>query len=372
MRIVQILPYAMARPGGVQAHVRDLSRWLRGEGHEVRVVAPPTPEGVCAAGTECCGRSRLVSMFGTRFEVSYAFGPERRRLVEDLRDWGADLVHLHTPWTPFVAWQVWRGLRLPTVTTFHATLPGTESGGATARLLRAAAGHFLSHSRVVVVPSPTPLVHLGAAAQRARVEVVPPCIDLKPWRDAQKSVQNQHLEIAFLGRFEARKGLDVLLAAWPEIASALPNARLTVAGGGELRPLVAAALAAPHGGRIRLVEQPDDATARALVAGADIFAAPAPYGESFGLVLVEAMAAGALPVAAANPGYASVMSGEGAELLVPPGDAGALARRIVSLAGDRPARERLLAWAARRCEAADIRSAGPVFARLYAEALRGA
>lgn len=371
MRIVQILPYAMARPGGVQAHVRDLSRWLRGEGHEVRIVAPPTPEGVCASGTECCGRSRLVTMFGTRFEVSYAFGPERRRLVEDLRDWGADLVHLHTPWTPFVAWQVWRGLRLPTVTTFHATLPGTEAGGVTARLLRAAAGHFLSHSRIVVVPSPTPLAHLGAAARDVRVEVVPPCIDLEPWRNARKSEQNQNLEIVFLGRFEARKGLDVLLAAWPDIASALPDARLTVAGGGDLKPLVEAALAAPHGGRIRLVERPDDATARALVAGADIFAAPAPYGESFGLVLVEAMAAGALPVAAANPGYAGVLSGEGAELLVPPGDAGALARRIVSLAGDRPARERLAAWADARAQYADIRGTGPVFARLYAEALRG-
>ena len=369
MRIVQILPYAMARPGGVQSHVRDLSHWLRGEGHEVRIVAPPTPDGICAYGTECCGKSRMVSMFGTRFEVSYALRAERRRLIADLRDWGADLVHLPTPWTPFVAWQVWRELRLPTVTTFHATLPAADVSGLAARVLRIAARHFLSHSRIVVVPSPTPLPHLGAAARDARVEVVPPSVDLAPWRQARKTEQNQGLDIVFLGRFEARKGLDVLLAAWPQIASALPDARLTIAGGGELRPLVEHALVLPHGERIRLVDRPDDITARTLVGGADIFAAPAPYGESFGLVLVEAMAAGALPVAAANDGYASVMNGEGAELLVPPGDAGALAQRIVSLAGDRPARERLTVWADARAQGADIRGTGPVFTRLYREAL---
>ena len=198
---------------------------------------------------------------------------------------------------------------------------------------------------------------------------MPPSVDLAPWRQARKIKQNQGLEIVFLGRFEARKGLDVLLAAWPQIASALPDARLTIAGGGELRPLVEQALVLPHGTRIRLVDRPDDVTARALVGGADIFAAPAPYGESFGLVLVEAMAAGALPVAAANDGYASVMSGEGAALLVPPGDAGAMAQRIVSLAGDRPARERLAAWADARAQGADIRGTGPVFAGLYREAL---
>lgn len=96
MRIVQICPYDMARPGGVQSHVRDLSCWLRDEGHDVRIVAPHPPTGVAGGEVICCGRARMVSMFGTRFEVSLAGRRELKELAADLGDWGAEIVHLHT------------------------------------------------------------------------------------------------------------------------------------------------------------------------------------------------------------------------------------------------------------------------------------
>ncbi|WP_417766996.1 glycosyltransferase family 4 protein [Stappia sp.] len=363
----------MTRPGGVQSHVRDLSCWLRNEGHAVRVVAPYPPAGVAGGGVTCCGRARMVSMFGTRFEVSLAGRHELRRLAADLHDWGAEVVHLHTPWTPLMAWQLWQRLHLPTVTTFHATLPEASDSGVSGRVLHSIAGYFMKRSRAVVVPSEAPLAHLRPQERGISAHVLPPAVNLAPWREAGfRRAENPAggLEVGFLGRFEARKGLDVLLEAWPGISVQVPDARLTIAGAGPLLPSVREAMAGVHGDRIRLVETPDDATARALVAAWDIVVAPAPYGESFGLVLVEAMAAGALPVAAANAGYASVLGqGEGVGLLVPPGDAGALIRRIAELAERPDERDALRRWSVSRAGELDLPEVGPRLAEIYREAL---
>lgn len=375
MRIVQICPYDMARPGGVQSHVRDLAAWLRRAGHEVRVVAPRPLAGQLSAGVDVCGRARSVAMFGTRFEVSLARAGELRTLSSELLNWGAEVVHLHTPWTPLMAWQLWRRLDLPTVTTFHATLPDPDANGFSGRVLRRAARHFMNRSRAVVVPSKAPLAHLRPEGAGANTHILPPSVDLGAWREAGRVHETRpsstaRLEIGFLGRFEARKGLDVLLDAWPTIAGHLPHARLTVAGGGAMLPNIRDAMAKQCGERIRLVENPDDSAARDLVAGWDIFAAPAPYGESFGLVLVEAMAAGALPVAAANAGYASVLgAGEGAGLLVPPGDVEAFAMRVVGLALAPGRRRQLVDWTRRRAEAFDMPAVGPRFLEIYRAAL---
>lgn len=389
MRIVQVVPYDMARPGGVQAHVTALACWLRAAGHPTRIVAPHPVAGGAVPGVDHCGRARPLSLLATRFEVSLASPSAVRALARGLvADWGADLVHLHTPWTPLVAWQVWRALDLPMVATFHATLPDPASRGLGARLLRAAADHFRARARAVIVPSTAPLRHLDGGARRSpgsAPHVLAPSVDLSPWRlagsEAGPRAAREGPHIVFLGRFEARKGLDVLLAAWPRIAAGLPGARLTVAGAGPLEGHVHDGRSAPGGARIALVCAPDDAHARALVASADIFAAPAPHGESFGIVLLEAMAAGAVPVAAANPGYASVLAGEGAgegggegagegvRLLVPPGDPAALASRILELAGQPAELARLRAWGAARADSFDIAATGPAYLAVYKAAL---
>ena len=110
MKIVQLCPYAMARPGGVQRNVRDLSAWLDQQGHETRIIAPPAPgEAPKRAGRLIkIGRSRAFGTHGTAFELSRASRHELRQTVQELRDWGAELIHMHTPWTPMLVWQFWR------------------------------------------------------------------------------------------------------------------------------------------------------------------------------------------------------------------------------------------------------------------------
>ncbi|MDF0600033.1 glycosyltransferase family 4 protein [Psychromarinibacter sp. C21-152] len=365
MKIVQLCPYDMDRPGGVQRHVRDLAAWCRAQGHETRILCPPAPGG--APGTDEAvtrlGRSRMLRVHGTGFEIARAGRSELRRTAAALQDWGADVVHMHTPWTPMLVAQLWRALGLPTLATVHATLPAPDAKGPVDRYIRWSARRILPRCDAVAVPSEAPLEMLRRVIPNLSAELRAPAIDLSPWRMARAAgaARRPGLSLVFLGRLEPRKGLDVLLAAWPRIRAAMPGAHLTIAGDGPLRAEAEAA----RGDGVLIVSRPDDAAAQTLLAAADLLIAPAPYGESFGLILAEAMAAGALPVAAANPGYASVLTGDGVDLLVPPGDAGALADKVIALAEDPERRARLRDWATARAATFDVAAQGPAYLEIY-------
>ncbi len=373
MKIVQLCPYAMDRPGGVQRHVRDLATWLTAQGHETRIVAPPAP-GAAPRHTGNLteiGRARAITLHGTAFEVSFAAPWHIARAARDLRNWGADVVHIHTPWTPLLVWQLWRALDLPTVTTVHATLPRIDGKGLHDRYIHRAARHFMTRSSAVITPSAAPLALLRQLAPGTPVRVLPPAVDLADWQAARHPLRpGNTVQMVFLGRLEARKGVAVLLDAWRRIGPGHPQLDLTIAGDGALRSAVEAAIRGDRTGRLHYVERPDDAAARRLVAGADLFLAPAPYGESFGIVLAEAMAAGAVPIAAANDGYASVLTGPGVEALVAPGNAEALADKIVMLARDPGKRHALRDWGEVHARQFGISTAGPAYLELYTASRR--
>ncbi|WP_425050414.1 glycosyltransferase family 4 protein [Psychromarinibacter sp. S121] len=360
MRIVQLCPYDMRRPGGVQRHVRDLSRWLTAQGHETRILCPPPPGA--APGTDqgitTLGHSRLIGAHGTEFELSFAGPRALAAAVKDLRAWGAEVVHMHTPWTPFLTSQLWSRLRLPTLATVHATLPAPNAKGKTDRFIRSAATRILPGCEAIVVPSPAPLDMLARVLPDLHPQILPPAIDLSDWTAAARPRDPGRLDLAFLGRLEPRKGLDIALAAWPRISRALPHATLTIAGDGPLRAKAQAA----QSDRVTVIGRPEDDAARALLGRSHMLLAPAPYGESFGLILLEAMAAGCLPVAAANAGYASVLTGPGAELLVPPNDPAALADKVIALA---KAPDTLKGWATAEAARFDVTQVGPDYLKVY-------
>lgn len=367
MKIVQVSPYAMDRPGGVQSHVRDLSNWLERQGHDVQIIAPPGKGG--APDVMTLGRVREISMHGTHFELSRASKSEIEGASMALFDWGADVVHLHTPWTPMLGWQVWKALELPTVATFHATLP--EGGGFDPMtwFLGRAAKYFDERLEGIVVPSRAPQAQWEARGHDPVPKILAPAIDLSEWRDVRQGPRHSEdgPHVIYLGRLEERKGVQVLVEAWKEVSRRLPAARLTIAGKGSME---GALREAAQGMRsIRFLPPPDNEAARALVARADFFAAPATGGESFGLVLIEAMAAGTIPIAAENEGYATVLANGGETLLVPPGDPAALADRIVLLASDQQKALDLRTWAMARAETFDVAQVGPRYVALYQAAV---
>ncbi len=372
MKIIEICPYDMARPGGVQTHVRDLSRWLGENGHEVLMLAPKSAPPYSEAGLRQIGVARSIGFQGSDFEISLARRREIFRLKHEIGDFGGELVHLHTPWTPLIAWQIWRNLGLPSVATFHATIPDQNRRSLGTWLLFRAAGYFMRRLDATVVPSSAPLSALRAHAGGRALTVIPPAINLTAWKEAGDSGRKSktaRVSILCLGRLDSRKGIATLLQAWTIIARSLPAATLTIAGSGKLEPEVIAAVRRAQG-RITFVKQPDRATALQLAGAADIFAAPAEFGESFGLVLLEAMAAGAVPVAAANPGYLTVMTATGRDLSFPPGDHAAMAEKIITLANRPDLRATYRDWGRAHALTFDLDHIGPKFEALFRQVLQ--
>jgi phosphatidylinositol alpha-mannosyltransferase len=365
MRIVEVSPYDMGRPGGVQNHIRDLAAWLGRQGHEAIIVAP-RGSGEPAANVLEIGRQKLFGLHGTVTEISFAASSDMARLRRAMSGFRPDLVHLHTPWTPLLPWQVWRALAVPTVSTFHATLPDPRS--LMGRGLLAAARYFLRNVDAAIAPSHVPARSLPSGPDLAEIAIIPPAVDLSAWFEAGAHGRDwpdrDDPLVAFLGRLEHRKGIDVLMQAWPDVSRAFPRARLVIAGSGPLDRSVHAWCEGRAG--VSWLPAPDAASARALIGQASILVAPSRYGESFGIVLAEAMAAGAAPVAAANDGYADTLAGPHAgDLLFPPDDARALAARIAALLA---APERLAAirgWGLERGRSLDISTIGLRYESLF-------
>ena len=353
MRVLQVCPYDYARPGGVQRHVRDLSRALSAAGHAVTVAAPGPGD---TAGVHYIGSRRPWRMHGTGFELTWA----PRAAVEELARCPFDVLHVHTPWVPFMPWQVLSRLAplaRARVATFHDTPPHNVSGEMQRALYKVLSRRLSHRLDAMIAVSASVERHLRARAQCARYRL-PPCIDLGPYfamtrRDGGSAV-------LFIGRLEPRKGLLLLI----EALASLPGASLTVCGDGPQRG-AAEALAKRKGVAVRFTGALDDAGKLALYREADVLCAPSPYGESFGLVIAEAMAAGLPIVAAANDGYCTLLDGEGAAGLCAPGSAAALAERLGAVLASRDLRERLSAWGRREASRADINVRVPEFVALY-------
>lgn len=364
MNIIQLCPYAMDRPGGVQLHVRDLTNWLIGQGHNLCVISPPSPKQkpIHSPPYIEIGHSKQIGIHGTAFEISFAPFWQMRSLKKHMAEFRPDLIHVHTPWTPMIAGQVISALKLPLVTTIHATLPDHTKTGVLERYIRHSARRFLQKSQAVVTPSATPIPLLKTLLSEIEPSIIPPAIDLSSWRD--QGFAKKRNSFLFLGRLEDRKGVDVLLLAWPIIKTALPNAELIIAGDGPMRDHVSNAQLP---GMSFVGDIPRQRIMR-LMAETEVFLAPAKYGESFGLVLAEAMAASTVPIAASNPGYASVLT-EMPELLVPPNDPKALAVKAIQLSNHDNALQELQNRVQNLSYKADIERAGRTYAELYESVL---
>ena len=187
---------------------------------------------------------------------------------------------------------------------------------------------------------------------------MPPCIDLAPYRAverdrAQKKV-NATCRILFLGRLDPRKGIDILIEAFARLKAADAPVTLTVAGGGERLPWLRSAIKARGLNDITVLGPVAESDKMALYRDADIFCSPAPHGESFGIVLVEAMRSGLPVVAAANAGYQTILRQQAADCLARPGDAGDLANKLGALVESPERRRALSAWGREEAERYDV------------------
>jgi phosphatidylinositol alpha-mannosyltransferase len=377
LRIAQVCPYDLDRSGGVQVHVRDTAQALAELGHEVTIIAPhgssPPPPGAPAAGalrTMRLARARLVNFAGTRFELSLAVGDDRRQLRRLMAEDTFDVVHFHTPWTPFMATQAFLACKSARVVTFHDTPPERSAGVIGRAALGLLGGVILDTVDRVIAVSDAPRAHLPPRPGRG-VSIIPPCTDLRRFQAAvaPPAAPGSPITILFVGRLEPRKGVMVLLKAYRMLCAEGAPVRLLIAGAGREEPALRSYVAEHDLTGVEFLGAFDDAVAPALFAGCDIFCAPSPYGESFGVVLAEAMAAGRPVVAARNRGYRTVMQGEAEPFLADPGDEASLHDRLGQLVRDPALRRRLGDWGRAAAPSYDCRAVAPRLVTVYAEAI---
>jgi phosphatidylinositol alpha-mannosyltransferase len=370
LRIAQVCPYDIDRPGGVQAHIRDTSAALQRLGHEVTIIAPKAASPAQADGLDIrrIGRAAKVRISGTGFEFTLATGTEGRRL-KDLMRGGFDVVHYHTVWTPFLPLQARMASDAAAVATFHDTPPDSLGG----RLARAGLGllsrAILPWFEAAVAVSASPHSHLRPGPGR-QVAILPPCTDLKRFAAAEPPAETGGpVRLLFVGRLEPRKGCAILLEAYRRLRAEGLDARLSIVGAGPEEPALRRFVAAHNLDGVTFAGRATDADLPGWYAGCDIFCAPSPYGESFGIVVAEAMAAGRPVVAAANRGYATVLTGDAAAFLAAPGDAADLHAKLRTLVLDADARQRLGAWGREQARRYDCETIAPRLAALYREAV---
>lgn len=329
MRIGIVCPYSISVPGGVQEQVLGLARALRAKGHQARVLAPsdgPPPDGWVTP----LGNSIPTAANGSVAPI--APDPSAQlRLIRAVRDEGFDVLHLHEPLVPGACMTACLLKPTPLVGTFHAAGISASYEYLSPPLRWLASRLDL---RVVVSAEAEALAkeHLGGTYVHLYNGIeVDRFAKAEPWPTEGRT-------IFFLGRHEPRKGLDVLLAALP----ALP-ADVTVWIGSDGPDTEE--LKVRHAGDPRLVwlGRLSDDEKRQRLRAADVFCAPSLRGESFGVVLLEAMAAETAIVASDLSGYRLVARPDRDGVLVPPGDVAALGGALTRVLDDAALRTRLVA-----------------------------
>ena len=325
IRLIQVSPYSWDAPGGVQSHILQLAAHLRGRGHEVVILAPgdrpsADPHVRIVGGTVGLRWNGSVARISVSRSTWTGIGAALKELAPEI-------IHVHEPFTPGASMFAVFQANAPIVATFHSYYePGkfhSRVYAAAAPLLRPVWNRVDERIAVSEAARLTIVSRMGEAP----IRILPNGTDVAVFAGADPAPLPPGRKLLFVGRLEPRKGFSVAVDAFARLASDYPDLRLVVVGKGaeqdvvdRLEPSVRA--------RVDMMGFVGGADLPGFHRAADIFLAPSTGNESFGIVLVEAMAAG-LPVIASDiPGYRDVTRSGVEGLLVPPGDAGALAGAI--------------------------------------------
>ncbi|MET7640540.1 glycosyltransferase family 4 protein [Streptomyces sp. NPDC005438] len=346
MRVGIVCPYSWDVPGGVQFHIRDLAEHLLARGHQVSVLAPsddsPDPQGGTPAlpsYVTSAGRAVPVPYNGSVARLNFGF-LSAARVRRWVHEGNFDVLHLHEPATPSLALLACWAAEGPLVATFHTSNTRSRAMIAAYPILQPALEKISARIAVSEYARRTLVEHLGGDAV-----VIPNGVDVDffaraeprpPWLGATRAPAGSFgpPTLGFVGRIdEPRKGLPVLTRALPAILERLPRARLLVAGRGDREAAVRGL--PPHvRGRVEFLGTVSDEDKARLLRSVDLYVAPNTGGESFGIVLVEAMSAGAPVLASDLDAFAQVLGEGTVGELFPTGDADALARAAVRLLDD--------------------------------------
>jgi len=348
MKVGLVSPYDFATAGGVNDHVRHLAVQLQNLGHETRIFGPSSRADV---GVEAARFYRIgtpiairVNDSVARITLSFHLANEVAAIIAEER---FDVLHFHEPLMPALPMTMLRMSTTANVGTFHA-------------FARSNVGYF--YGRPFLEPYLQHLHRAITVSEPARdfvqryfpgypMRVIPNGIDLSIYRPGLppiRHLRDENLNILFVGRLEKRKGLGDLLRAYRAMVSRLPQSRLIIVGDGPLRSRVESYVARHRLPNVVLAGYVPESVKPRYYDSADIFCAPATGAESFGIVLLEALASGLPVVATEVPGYMSVLEPGRDSITVPPKNWRELAASLVILGRDPELRRRLAEYAQRK------------------------
>ena len=333
MRVGLVCPYSFDIPGGVQAHVADLARTLIGMGHHVSVLAPGDDSDATVEFPEFLvpsGRSMPIPYNGSVARLS--FGPVSYTKVRKwIRAGKFDVLHVHEPVAPSLSMIALIVADGPIVATFHTANPRSRMLAAFQGVLQPFLEKITGRIAVSELARQVQVEHLGGDAV-----IIPNGVDVQYFSGAEPlpGYPRAGGTVGFIGRFdEPRKGMVVLLDALRLLAPTRPDLQLRVAGSGDEKDLWE--LAGPdlrHA--LRFLGRVSDAEKAAMLKSLDVYCAPNTGGESFGIILTEAMSAGTPVVASDLDAFRRVLDGGIAGVLTPVGDSPALARSLGAVLDD--------------------------------------
>lgn len=337
MKIALVSPYDFAYPGGVANHITNLDRQLTGMGHEVKVIAPAS-KAVSTFGDRFIpiGKPRSIPTSGSicRITLSVRLAATIKSVLSREK---FDIIHLHEPFMPMLCSAVLRFSDTVNIGTFHACdgRPGYNLGWPISLMMVRHRAHKL-YGKIAVS---RPALEFARKYVPGDYTIVPNGVDLthfspdvSPLEEFSDGKQN----ILFVGRLERRKGLNYLLKAYHQVKREMPNLRLIIAGPGvRLRKKYERWIKRNGVEDVVFVGYVAYDTLPLYYKTADVFCSPATGRESFGIVLVEAMAMGKPIVATNIKGYAGVVTHGEEGLLVPPKDSKRLAQALISVMSDK-------------------------------------
>lgn len=348
MKVGVVCPYDISKPGGVQQLTGELATYLREAGDEVVFVGAGTSwfQGGPGLDDVTVPTGRAISIRANLSKAPLTLSPLPWRRVRGALA-GVDVVHVHEPLIPLIGWMALSSKR-PLVATFHADAPDWVS-----RLYRVLPGAERGF-RNTIMTAVSSTAARSIPSRWGTVRIVPNAIDVAAYNLPVGRVDRR---VAFLGRDDVRKGLSVLLEAWPRVTATISDAELIVMGADRGTHIPGVEFKGPVSGGEK----------RRLLASSLVYVAPNLGGESFGIVVAEGMAAGCAVVASDIPAFVELTGG--AAVHVPAGDAQALAGALTSLLLDRAKAQELGIRMRERSAAYDWSAVVGAYRELYAEAV---
>lgn len=359
----------MFRGGGVQEYILALQRGLVARGHKAYIITPQPRDykGPKVPGMIMIGGAAPFRAARTQGDISATF--DTSVLSEMLENENFDILHFHEPWNPMLSRQILTRSKAIHVGTFHAAMSERRTSRTVEKVITPYTKSIIGYLDILTAVSKTATNYVGTLTSR-NIYIIPNGIEIAKFnkKDFFAPPKNPKT-ILYIGRLEKRKAVRYLIEAFAMLHQFHKQYNLIIAGDGPERENLEEMVKEQNIRGVTFTGFVEDKEKIKLLQESAVLCSPAMYGESFGIVLLEAMASSCVAVAGNNSGYESVMTGTGQISLVNPRDTKEFARRLLLLASDEGLRRHWLNWAQEELKKYDYLTIVDQYIKLYKAAI---